>query len=347
MKSIKDRIADAAASYEACPERLSTGVTKFADALTASHSLTSRRYSVWKLLRLYVDEPFADALHYRGAWQHELLTNFKPSLAGRHPGPQALSALGTHRAPEDLPPSPADTDQQSLSVRTVINSLECWIQCLRMAVHSCYASHVSAASKRFAHALDLMREVLHLIKRLRPRYRSHSVFGRVSETTEYQGGCCELCWRPSMQAVDLEKAGRNKSGRLRTDRFCEVHNPGDPNSRYRIDLIYKEAFTRELQAVYGFEETSYAFELPVLLHPDEHMLRRLAYDRVHAKIRNPRSQKERSLKERVWILHAAGQTQSEIARTLGISRQAVSKTMQQLRSIWDAHQARLRDYLLP
>jgi len=77
------------------------------------------------------------------------------------------------------------------------------------------------------------------------------------------------------------------------------------------------------------------------------MLRRLAYDRVHSGVMSPNARKDPSLKERVWVLLVKGSSQSEIARELGISRQAVSSTMQKLRSIWKDHQNSLSDYLLP
>lgn len=347
MKSIKDRIVDAAAAYEYCPASLSSGMAKFAEALTPSHSLTSRRYSIWPLLKLFVDEPFAEALSYQGAWHKELLHGFTPSRAGRHPGPKVLSALGTYEPLKELA-TPPSGKERSPSAAKNIAALECWIQCLRMSIHSCYTAEFSEDSWRFGHALDLVRDVLHVLKGLRPRHRGHPVFGRVREfgTSDYR--YCELCWRPSMRSVDLSHSAHTKGKRLRSDRFCEAHNPSDKKSRYRTDLNYKAAFNRELEAIqWGAVETAYAFELPGLPHPDEHMLRRLAYDRVHAGIRTPNSRRDLSLKERVWLLKREGKSVSEIAKALGMTRQTVHGTVNQLRAIWLEHQLRLRHYLLP
>ncbi len=344
MKSINVLIAEAAASYTACPSSLSAGVTKFGDALTSSHSLTSRRHSIWQLLKLHVDEPFADAIRYEGAWHRALLTDFKPSRAGRYPGPEALAALSTYEPLNDLA-TPRAKDDPSPPIIRVTAALERWIQCLRMSIHSCYGADRSPGSESFAKALDLIRDVLHILKRLRPRHRAHPIFGRVREVTDRDEQYCELCWRPSMRATDIARGRVRRGKRPRSARFCEVHDSRNPKSRYQTDLAYKAAFHRELEAVWNFAESAYAFELPGLPHSDEGMLRHLAYDRAHASIRAPNSREGRSLKERVWTLKLEGLSQAEIARSLGISRQAVNKTMSQLRAIWDEHQQRLSGYL--
>lgn len=347
MKSTKDLIAEAANSYKYCPSSLSSGVVRFSEALTPSHSLTSRRYSVWALLKRHVDQPFADALRYQGVWHRELLSGFSPSRAGRHPGPEALTALGTYEPLRELAII-HQSEEGSPSAETISVALERWYQCLRMSIHSCYAAERSPTSKRFGHALDLMKEVLHLLKNLRPRHRSHPVFGKVREINTSSHRYCELCWRPSMRSVDLRRGAHKKGKRLRSARFCEIHDPSDKKSRYRTDLNYKAAFKRELEAIqWGLdEETSYALELPGLPRPDIPMQRRLAYDRVHAGIRSPNSRRDRSLKERVWLLKREGKSVPEIAKELGMTRQTIHEAVTQLRSIWIEHQLRLRRYHL-
>lgn len=344
MKNTKVRLAEAVASYKDCPPNLSQGVTKFAEALTPSHSLTSRRYSIWRLLRLHVDGPFAEALCYRGVWHKELLTGFMPSRAGRHPGAQVLAAMRTYEPLKELADAVSE-DERSSTVTAVTGALECWFHCLRMAIHSVYVAGVREGGKPFIQSLDLLRELLQILEQLRPRYRTDPTFGRTRVTSDGHYRYCELCWRLSMRSIESRRASRNKSKRLPSGRFCAVHDPSNPKSRYRTDLNYKKAFYREL-GILGNLENGYAFELPALPHPDFAMLRRLAYDRVHAGIRSPNSRSPLSLKERVWKLRLEGLRQSEIARTLGISRQAVSKTMKQLRSIWDEHCVRLRSYHL-
>lgn len=348
MTSISARIHKAVAAYKDCPTPLKSGASEFANVLTASHTLTSRRYSVWALLKRHLDQPFAAALAYSGPWDSKLLGGFRPSNGWRQPRASVVSRLATYPAVRHLC-SPSTHAPGTSPADEAIYAMERWIQCLRLAIHSCDdASGVAPpASAAFTSALDLMREILHLLKRLRPRHRSHAVLGRVPDQAPGGEKCCELCWRPSMRWVAIAQSPQLLSSSQKSARFCDVHDPSNPKSRYRTDLRYKAAFLKELDAVCNFSASAYAFELPGLPHPDEHMLRRLAYDRVHSGIRSPNARKDTSLKERVWVLLQEGRSQSDIARELGISRQAVNSAQQKLRSILVDHQVRLRDYLLP
>jgi len=348
MESISTRIHKAVATYEDCPTALRSGASEFARALSASHTLTSRRYSVWALLKRHLDLPFAEAIAYQGPWDSKLLGGFRPSGGWRQPKASVIAQLATYPAVRHL----CTTDSRAPGASPAdeaISAMERWIQCLRLAIHSCDDAKGVAppALAPFTSSLDLMREILHLLKRLRPSHRNHVVLGRVPDHAPGSETCCELCWRPSMRWVATAKSPQLLSSSQRSARFCDVHDPSNPKSRYRTDLRYKAAFLKELEAVYNFSSSAYAFELPGLPHPDEHMLRRLAYDRVHSGVRSPNARRDPSLKERVWSLLQEGRSQSEIARELGISRQAVNSAHRKLRSIWDDHQRRLKDYLLP
>lgn len=348
MNSVRARIHQAASACKSCPSALRSGVSDFAQALTASHTLTSRRYSVWGLLKIHVDEPFAAIISYSGSWDSELLQGFRPSIGWRQPGPSVMARLAMYPAVRHLC-TPSTNASETAPADEATRAIERWIQCLRLAIHSCDDAQGIAppGSASFTQALDLMREVLHLLKRLRPGHRNHPELGRVPDHAAGSERCCELCWRPSMRWVATTESPHLLSSGLKSARFCGVHDPSNPKSRYRTDLRYKAAFLQELDAVCNFSASAYAFELPGLPHPDAHMLRRLAYDRVHSGVRTPKARKNPSLKERVWALLRDGRSQSDIARELGISRQAVSSARKKLRSIWDDHQLRLRDYLLP
>ncbi len=351
MKSFHAHINTAINAYAECPPQLLSGMSAFGLAMTDSHSLTSRRFSIWSLLKKHVDEPFAAALVcYSGEWSRELLVGYRPSSSGRPPGQAVLDQLALIPAVAHLS-SPAIPPSNLASADRAIFALERWIQCLRLSIHSCDSTSgvLPPSARPLVQALDLMREVLQLLERLRPRHEGSAVLGRLPDHAA--GGshdlCCELCWRPSMRWVATSKAPHLLGSRLKSGRFCEAHDPSDPKSRYRTDMRYKTAFLHELDAVYNFARSAFALELPGLPHPDEHMLRRLAYDRVHAGIRTPNARNKSSLIERVWMLHQEGLTQSDIARVLGISRQAVSGAMRKLKTIWNDHQTRLREYLLP
>lgn len=348
MKSISARIHQAVATYENCPAAFRSCASEFANALSTSHTLTSRRYSVWALIKLHLDQPFAIALAYSGPWDSELLEGFRPSTGWRQPGASVLARLATYPSVRHLC-APSSHAPDTSPADEAIHAMERWIQCLRLAIHSCDDARGIAppASKSFTSALDLMREILHLLKRLRPSHRNHAELGRVPDQAPGSEMRCELCWRPSMRWAATTKTPHLLSSGLKSARFCDVHDPSNPKSRYRTDLRYKAAFLQELDAVCNFSASAFAFELPGLPHADEHMLRRLAYDRVHAGVRSPNARKDPSLKERVWMLLQEGRSQSEIARELGISRQAVSSARQKLTSIWEDHQLRLQEYLLP
>lgn len=309
MKSISARIHQAIATYQSCPAALRSGASKFAEALTASHTLTSRRYSVWGLLKLHVDEPFAAAYTYSGSWDSGLVRGFRPSIGWRQPGSSVMARLGTYPAVRHLC-DPASQTPGTARADEAIHAMELWIQCLRLAIHSFDDARGVAplGSTSLMHALDLMREILHLLKRLRPRHRTHPELGRVPDHAAGSERCCELCWRPSMRWMATKKFPNVLSSHLKSARFCEVHDPSNPRSRYRTDLRYKAAFLQELDAVCNFSASAYAFELPGLPHPDEHMLRRLAYDRVHSGIRMLKARRGPSLKERVWVLLREGRS---------------------------------------
>ncbi|HCL3480138.1 TPA: helix-turn-helix domain-containing protein [Pseudomonas aeruginosa] len=75
--------------------------------------------------------------------------------------------------------------------------------------------------------------------------------------------------------------------------------------------------------------------------PDTQELRKLAYDQVHSGLHAiaPKKAAGPGLREKVWSMHQEGLSQSEMARRLGISRQAISKAKKSLESLLNAHHA--------
>ena len=70
-------------------------------------------------------------------------------------------------------------------------------------------------------------------------------------------------------------------------------------------------------------------------------MRKVAYDQVHSGLHSIRSDKVSSLglREKVWLMYKEGLSQSEMARRLGISRQAISKAKKSLELLMNAHHA--------
>ncbi|WP_228396942.1 helix-turn-helix domain-containing protein [Limnobaculum xujianqingii] len=158
------------------------------------------------------------------------------------------------------------------------------------------------------------------LKLLRPHRGTHPRFdGRLPDklTRPQPVTYCVLCWRLSLRSERMLQAKQpvppDAGIRRLSDRYCAEHNPSDPRSRYWTDRRYKDAFERELA---------------LLLHDlamDRQQARKLAYERAHVRKAPPK--RSPLMHEKVRELVAQGITQAEIARRLGVSRQAVWKVV--------------------
>ena len=124
-----------------------------------------------------------------------------------------------------------------------------------------------------------------------------------------------------------------------SDRYCAVHKPG--TAKYHADLRYKAAFQRHLSALSRSGKSEYAFNFLPPSSADTQEIRKVAYDQVHAGLHVVTARKVPSLglREKVWLMHKEGIIQSEMARRLGVSRQAISKAKKSLESLINTHHA--------
>ncbi|UXV19267.1 MarR family transcriptional regulator [Pseudomonas fluorescens] len=124
-----------------------------------------------------------------------------------------------------------------------------------------------------------------------------------------------------------------------SDRYCAVHKPG--SAKYHADLRYKAAFQHHLSALSRSGRSEFAFNFRPPSAADTQEIRKVAYDQVHSGLHVVTSRKAPSLglRERVWLMHQEGISQSEMARRLGISRQAISKARKSLESLMNTHHA--------
>lgn len=200
--------------------------------------------------------------------------------------------------------------------------------------------------------LDLIvYQLIPLLRRFRPaRTTTHPEYDslRDDRTAHWDEHYCELCWRLTVRSSRLAEIKffttdgeqrlreRIKAGRL-SNRYCSMHMPG--TARYHADLRYRAAFRRHLDAVYRRRTSDYAFNLQPPSSPDTQELRKLAYDQVHSGLHAiaPKKAKGPGLREKVWLMHQDGLSQSEMARRLGVSRQAISKAKKSLESLMNAH----------
>ncbi|WP_162884962.1 helix-turn-helix domain-containing protein [Pseudomonas syringae] len=124
-----------------------------------------------------------------------------------------------------------------------------------------------------------------------------------------------------------------------SNRYCHVHKPGSP--KYHADLRYKAAFHHHLSALSRSGRSEFAFNFLPPSSADTQEIRKLAYDQVHSGLHVVTTGEPSSLglREKVWLMHEEGISQSEMARRLGISRQAISKAKKSLESLIKTHHA--------
>ncbi|CAD5108545.1 hypothetical protein [Zestomonas carbonaria] len=348
-------------AFDHCDPEFAKALDLFSKSLTPSHSLTSRRYSVWSAVRSFLDEIFVCVVEsYSGVWQAELLDRVKLSEMCKSPpvwraDPKIFeSPSGYCRAElnvfkvDKLEVKAADT----LSINWQVSNLELWDANLRYAIRSAQeaASDSNESScNRFCGTLDTVRGLFDFLAALRPGRTMH--YGNWlsdSRTRPQATSYCALCWRTTKRwaaFTDAEDgAGRyspDARWRKLSNRYCEIHDPSDPDSMYHCDLPYKPAFLRELEALMQRGRSEFLFRFPLPNGADIQELRKTAYDQVHAGLRPATTSLSVTpgLRERVWVLHREGLRQAEIARRLGVSRQAVSKAWKSLKELVSQRQA--------
>src|SRR5699024_4899409 len=101
---------------------------------------------------------------------------------------------------------------------------------------------------------------------------------------------------------------------------------------------YHRLFQHELRVVRGYGRSVYGIRFDCPVDADEETIRKTVYDLIHAfPMRRPIASFENmSLAERVYILRQHGKRNIEIARELGVTKQAVSKAWKKLKGIGSA-----------
>lgn len=313
-----------------CDPRLVAGFASFFEHVTPSHTITSRRYSMWGLVREHIDRPFEEALSdYPEGALRAFVAEFVPSSAWKPPGRVVLEIASSCQ--EAALPRLQSTSEERSRAELVVSALMQWDECLRLVVRR---AKVSPNHEHFAATLDSIRKLLSKLRSLRPRHERDAEGTSVRDAISRpdQDTFCELCWRESLRAAALRSGQSKLRARGLSSRFCAIHDPRDPKSRYRADLRYKPAFERELDSLMNLDKSAYFIRFEPPRSADFQEIRKTAYDLVHSRLRQLDSTRP-GLREHVAELLGQGLSQSDVGRKLGISRQAVSKAKKSLERV--------------
>lgn len=312
-----------------CDESISHGLRAFASELTTAHTLTSRRYSIWSLLGRHVDRPWQEYVAtLDSACGTNLLDGFLPSTCWKSsPRVRPIETAKARRRSggDDVGTQLAQWGQQFAAA-------------MRRACHGSGAVSFGDEGWKGADAeargldtflgtADSFVALLAELPHLRTKYPEE---GEVDALFPRQ--FCRLCWRETVNA-SLSRQGveATSNSKQLSNKYCHVHQPGVSGSRYAKDRRYASNFKHELNALFWKERSAHAFRFPLPSSACQQELRKTAYDLVHSGLRSPDLPLGKlSHRELVLSMHAKGLRQVEIAGALGVSRQAVSKTLKKI-----------------
>jgi DNA-binding CsgD family transcriptional regulator len=316
----------------ACDARIRAAVEAFSAELTPAHSITSRRPSLRALVRRHLDKPVSAALRLFGS--HGL----RDHLAGLRPS--TLWSVGPRR-------DDRQTRCENIAAEAHGTGLA-WRARIRKAIHQAdreFSAHYqwsarflqpvkpewrvrllaqrdqAAEQLEFLCAtLDLLIYLIDYCALLQPKSsRQVGGKGERSHLLTRPRKHCDLCWRWTQgYAFDRDRAA-TPNGVQPSNRFCSEHDQRLQKSNYRRDLAYKEAFDDELNLYRKRSRAAGGFGLVRPASLDEEDLRRAAFVVVRLKLTKDLQQMA------AWS--AVGLPQADIARRLGVTRQAVSKAL--------------------
>lgn len=261
------------------------------------------------------------------------------------------------------------TEPSKTSYLKITKSLSRWDQNIRFSIRALLANSGKPAYPLQIELLELIRKIISglLSNRFNPSYTKHADYygdgSQKSKKFDTEIKYCELCWRLSAWSAAFLKTSKIPLGKHGlTHRHCDIHDSRKPTSKYRADLRYKKSFEQEIRALKfpALEKSNFpgVFELTIgdtaILEYanqfdrqhnkrlnaaviDELELRKAAYDLVHSRLLlnlHLDLAQRKSLAAQVLELKQKGLKQSEIARTLGKSRQEISRANKKLQSLF-------------
>lgn len=307
-----------------CDPRITMAVRSFDAACSPSYTVTSKRWSVWRLVGEHIEPAVVEAFERR-----------QPGYYTSWFGPGGLTRW--MRANRSV--AIADRRLKSLH-RAVDERLKPSVETLRNLID-------------FVVGLQPKRVVPDEVKPLKGAPRLVRL--RRAEFEPY----CELCWRLSQRSEAIEREGSTyleplDSGgptRWLSDRFCSRHDPKDPGTSYRRDLRYRDGLESAMRSLRQVVNDDPSFRAAIAgddsnskCPPDIRGLdlTNRAYSAFSPLVMRMRWHAYQIARHRpadstisAVQLARQGHQQAEIARRLGLTPQAVSKALRQARGVFD------------
>lgn len=340
-----------------CNALLKNAVQSFAENCKY-HTMPGRKFPLWELLRIHVDQVVDNYLEVNGI--HGLAGLFAKNGFSR-------LAKRDIRQTEDL--LRAEIKRRSPAIQGIV-TLEDFFE-----VQPTYSEPNASVSENneIEATLDTLIYLLEFCRTRSPKRRS-KYYCESQKVSMIHGDYCELCWRLSAAArtaqveqatLNMKKSapmvkmkindlmlkgeiGKEDAARIiektsevyipewtsvpqiyrrigTSSRFCDYHNPNYerfPTSQYKADQPSREAFENKFKELY--ELKPYDENLRML---DQSEIRELAYHLVH-----PRLHPKPSPGWRVdaVTLVKEGVSKTEAARRLGVSRQSIHKAIRKV-----------------
>lgn len=313
-----------------CHPGLAMALTNFIDKITPGNSTTSKKHSIWELCNVEVQEAIQEALESVQPGLYTLIAGAKGF---------ASEAKKNARQLEDR-----------LREHARIYSLKKDFWGENKCAYDTLETLISLVTFLLSHRPHTVggNNTVRRIRLNKAKTNDHFPW-------------CELCWRlcqAEEMRLDKGKLEFREDGKaiIPSDRFCDIHNPKKPNSAYRSDHNHRFAFhlkienleaalkngTHEdgieelkakLEASYYKNNIDEVLEIATLSESErflnheekDEIIRRIAYKLIHPQHQTRKPQSE-TLK-RAIALKAQKLSQAEIARRLGVSRQAIWKSL--------------------
>ena len=350
-----------------CSTAFIEGLNSFKEELTASHSLTSRRYSIWSLVHKHLDQPFLAALEgYTGAWERRLVGGCLLSEMGcRRPAWRVKYSVvqSPGEAFDEARFELLSTKQRGGRPKGVLladwqlANLRKWDSNLRFAIRMAQDASddpFGVECLHFTGTLDTVRLLLVWLSYCRPARSVHPDYdGRLADAKarRHSTSYCELCWRQTLRSSAFAC--------LRTERFAG-ESDSEWEARLDLELMAKRLPTaswRRWSNRFCRQHdprdpgSRYRADLPykeAFRHEVEALMGRRRSNYVlrfplprgadQQEVRKaaydlvhsrlrPLGATEPGVREKVVLMAREGLSQAEMVRRLGVSRQTVSKAM--------------------